>query len=414
LRSAEAALAGLEREDPGRLANVFIIHGTETYYHQRLIRAVRRHVVDPVMEAFNFTSFENEGATLDAVRGAVLTPPVMAGRRLVVVRDPVDLATGGSRTSAGRRDDEDGSGESGDEDNDSGAGDDAAAGDDHGTGSTRPLTRAERTRRWASLFEEVGPDCHLLLALSRDLPGSNRLLKVAGKLDPPADIIRCFPATAKSAEVWVRKLAEALGASIDSGASQALVMRSGDDLTVLEREVEKLLAYVGDKERITIDDVMAVATASAEANVFELVDLIGNRRAYPAVLKLRRLLEQGEPALRLMAMVVRQVRQLHPRAAHRHAAHPRPDGPRDQDRPPRSGEGPGAVHSERGVLSHPACPPGSASRLSGTTRETLVCASRHHAGVGLHPVWRGGRDCQSPSRAAPVVVQDSRPTGRNS
>lgn len=189
-----------------------------------------------------------------------------------------------------------------------GAGDEAgdAAGDAAGAAI---VPYAETVRQWSALLEAVPPGACLVLTLSRDLPSASPLLKTAATLRPAADVIRCLPATTKSAETWVRKLAAELGVSVDQEASQALVMRSGTSLDVLEREVEKLVAYVGgDSHRITARDVGEAATPSAEASVFEMVDHIGSRHPYQAVAKLRRLIEQGEPPLRLMAMVTRQVR----------------------------------------------------------------------------------------------------------
>lgn len=285
---------------------MILIFGTETYYHQRLLRAIRRRVVDPAWEAFSYSYFEHAGATAGAVRGAVLTPTMMAGSRLVVVRDPDELV-GSRRTAAGASTtgDDRSSSDSDDGEADPGDGETGVSGD--GTGGSG-ASRAESARQWAALLGEVPDDCNLVVSLSRDLAASSPLLKAAAQLEPMADAIRCLPATPKSAEVWVRKLVADEGGDIEPTASQSLVLRSGADLSVLEREVEKLVAYAGPGRKITDADVLVAATPSAEASVFDLVDLIGNRRTYEAVVKLRRLLEQGEPALRLMAMVVRQVR----------------------------------------------------------------------------------------------------------
>lgn len=286
---------------------MILIFGTETYYHHRLLRAIRRRVVDPAWEALNYSYFEHAGATAGAVRGAVLTPTMMAGSRLVVARDPDELV-GSRRTAAGANpagDDRPSSDPDDGETADPGDGETGVGGD--GTGGSG-ATRAEGARQWAALLGEVPDDCHLVVSLSRDLTASSPLLKAAAQLEPTVDAIRCLPATPKSAEVWVRKLVADVGGDIEPTASQSLVVRSGADLSVLEREVEKLVAYAGPGRKITDADVLVAATPSAEASVFELVDLIGSRRTYEAVVKLRRLLEQGEPALRLMAMVVRQVR----------------------------------------------------------------------------------------------------------
>ncbi len=301
MRSAEAALASLEAPDPGALARVFIIYGEEPYYQRRLARAIRRHVLDPAFEAFNYTFLEHQAATAGAVREVVLTPPMLASRRLVVVRDPAELlsARSGRKPEAEGEDGEDGSEEG------PAALPAADAGDPP---DAPPLTASELVKNWCALLPEVSQEVCLVVTLGWDLGDGHALLKTATKLDPPADIIRCLPATPRSAETWVRKMASELGAEIDSDASQALVLRSGSDLILLEGEIKKLLSYVGSRSRVTAEDVLEAATPSAEASVFELVDHIGSRHPYQAVAKLRRLLEQGEAPLRLMAMIVRQVR----------------------------------------------------------------------------------------------------------
>jgi len=274
-------------------ARVFIIHGDETYYHQRLVRAIRGRTLTSDLEAFNYTFLEHDGATPGAAMAAVLTPPMMADHRLVVVRDPAGLAEG--RRGPARVADQAGSADDGE----------LPEGED----SDRPPgAAADSPREWASVLQAVPAGTRFVLSISRELPTAGPVLKSAAALSPAADVIRCFTATAKSAESWVRRMTAEGGGSIDAGASQALVARSGTSLAILEKEIEKLLAYTGDTARIKTEDVLAAATPSAEASVFELVDHIGSRRPFQAVLKLRRLIEQGELPLRLMAMVVRQVR----------------------------------------------------------------------------------------------------------
>lgn len=309
LRSAEAALADLEKTAPAALqANVFLIYGDETYYHHRLVRAIRRHTLTPDLEAFNYTFLEHEGATPGAVRGAALTPPMMADHRLVVVRDPADL-TGGRRGASRDAERAEPTGDAGAPGEEGGPGDAEGPPEEQlDDGETKGASASEAPRQWATLLEEIPAETRLVLSLGRDLSPSSPLLKSAAGLKPAADVIRCFAATARSAESWVRRMTAEAGGRIDPDASQALVTRSGTSLLILEKEIEKLLTYAGEPARITVDHVLAAATPSAEASVFELVDHIGSRRAYEAVAKLRRLMEQGELPLRLMAMVVRQVR----------------------------------------------------------------------------------------------------------
>jgi len=318
LRSAEAALDDLERPDSEPLARVYLIYGTESYYHSRLVRAIKARTVEPSTEAFNYAFFEHQGATPGAVRGAALTPPMMAACRLVVVRDPEDIVQSRGDGSRGEnRGDEDAGRAAAEADGERFTGSPGGAGEDSDTraDSGTPLPPGQRLEPWMALLEEIPAGTRLVMTLSVDLPATSALIKAAAKLKPPADVIRCLEATPKTAEVWVRRIAAELGGVMDHAASQALVMRSGTSLAVLEQEIKKLLSYVAgpgdgdpDRPRVTTEDVIAAATPSAEASVFEMVDHIGSRRSHAAVMSLRRLVEQGEPPLRLLAMVTRQVR----------------------------------------------------------------------------------------------------------
>ncbi len=316
MQSSEAALSDLGQAKPGDLRHLYLIFGEETYTQGRLLALIRRLALDPSTEAWNYTFADQEAATLANVRAAVLTPPVMSARRLVVARNPAELAASPKEPGPGAGDgDEGGEAEAGVAPRADAPVAPRADAPDSGPAETPRRAAAEAQRpgpaeaakNWAALLPQVPPETCLVLALGWDLAPTNALLRAATELEPQAAVIRCLPATAKSAEVWVRNITEAHGGTISREAAQALVLRSGTDLSILEREIEKLIVYVGGRE-IEAADVAEAATPSAEASVFELVDHLGSRRPYQAVTKLRRLLEQGEPPLRLMAMVTRQVR----------------------------------------------------------------------------------------------------------
>jgi DNA polymerase-3 subunit delta len=83
----------------------------------------------------------------------------------------------------------------------------------------------------------------------------------------------------------------------------------GNDLRLLDQEIDKLLLYA-DGKQVTETDVRALVSRAREASVFDLVDHVGRREADKALRLLHRLLDEGEPPLRLMAMLARQVRIL--------------------------------------------------------------------------------------------------------
>ena len=69
---------------------------------------------------------------------------------------------------------------------------------------------------------------------------------------------------------WVEDRFRAQRVETEGGAAQMLAELSGPDLRSLQAEVDKLATFVGDRGRVTRDDVLRAAGHSADQNPFEL------------------------------------------------------------------------------------------------------------------------------------------------
>ncbi len=119
----------------------------------------------------------------------------------------------------------------------------------------------------------------------------------------------CDPLSPRDAPAWVARAAAALGKHLGPQAAGALVALAGTHLRTLALEVEKLAAYVGERQEITADDVDAVASRLAETSVFALTDAIGERNPRKALQALEALL-QAEHPLPVLALIAAQYRRL--------------------------------------------------------------------------------------------------------
>ena len=99
-----------------------------------------------------------------------------------------------------------------------------------------------------------------------------------------------------------------LGKQMDAGCAQALVFTVGHDAALLKQEMEKLAAYVGERETVTEEDIAAICIRSLECSVFQMVDaqVAGNNLA--ACQLLNSVLEGGEDRFMGLAMLLRQYR----------------------------------------------------------------------------------------------------------
>ncbi|MCH7640075.1 MAG: DNA polymerase III subunit delta [Bacteroidetes bacterium] len=74
---------------------------------------------------------------------------------------------------------------------------------------------------------------------------------------------------------WISRRLKAKGYAVQGGAAQMIAEAVGPELRTTSHEIDKLIAYVGEQKTITEDDVIHAAGHSREANVFELQKAIG-------------------------------------------------------------------------------------------------------------------------------------------
>jgi DNA polymerase-3 subunit delta len=110
-------------------------------------------------------------------------------------------------------------------------------------------------------------------------------------------------------ERWIRRKVSDGDGSISSRAVHLLAINVGNDLDLLDQEIEKLLLYKNG-ESIEPEDVTLLCPYVAEASIFDLVDAMGNRNGKIAAQILRKKLDEGTDPSFLFAMVVRQFRLL--------------------------------------------------------------------------------------------------------
>jgi DNA polymerase-3 subunit delta len=105
----------------------------------------------------------------------------------------------------------------------------------------------------------------------------------------------------------IRERAQALFAKvpcrINAGALDLFLEKVGTDTRQLVMEVEKLTLYIGDRKEITVEDVKAITSSSAEAIAWDFTDALGERRLDEALKILRQLIFQGEAPIGIMFAV---------------------------------------------------------------------------------------------------------------
>ena len=107
---------------------------------------------------------------------------------------------------------------------------------------------------------------------------------------------------------WVRRRFRALDHDIDSELARYLIFLCGDLMNGLISEIGKIGSYASHRV-VTRADIDAVATPQLDAVVFQMTDAIAAGNFDKAASVLGDLLHMGEPPIKLLSVLGRQLRQ---------------------------------------------------------------------------------------------------------
>jgi len=107
-----------------------------------------------------------------------------------------------------------------------------------------------------------------------------------------------------------QKLLERYGKNLTPAAWIALGKKTGFELRRSLAELEKLIFFVGDRGSVEESDVEEVVGKTREDSIFDLTTALSEKNQLAALAALRALLDQGLHHLMILSMIVREIRLL--------------------------------------------------------------------------------------------------------
>jgi DNA polymerase-3 subunit delta len=246
----------LESRLDERVEPVYLIAGDQDLLRELSLRKIQKAAVGEAPSPFNFERFDGESESADRVLNAANMMPLLGGRRLLVVR------------------------------------------------------RASR------LFETEGsilayicdpnPSTVLVLDLEKK-PDARR--KGWKDVEKKLAVVACDALEPWEREEWVSQEARERGLKLDREEVRYLVTEVGPDLRRLSNELEKLSLYASG-DRLDLETIGEVLGRGRAQSVFKLIDAVAGGDSPGALRQLGRLLEEGEPPLRILSLLDRHVGQL--------------------------------------------------------------------------------------------------------
>jgi DNA polymerase-3 subunit delta len=149
----------------------------------------------------------------------------------------------------------------------------------------------------------VSPPRGALLILDvKSWPKNTRLFKL---VDKHGLALECRELSGAALTKWLQSHAqEQHGKTLDREAAMLIPQLAGDGLALLEQEIAKLAALVGDAPEITRDDVTRVVGGWRLETTWEMLDAVRDNRPAKALQALDKLLLAGEAPQKILGGVV--------------------------------------------------------------------------------------------------------------
>ena len=172
------------------------------------------------------------------------------------------------------------------------------------------LNKLSQAEACLDIINDIPSYCTVVFLQSAQFEPDGRVKFIKG-LRSAAKELKFSPQTQGMLTDWIARRFSAAGKSIDLGAAQRLIFVSGDLMSRLIPEIEKIAAYAKGP-RVTEADVDAVANHIPEAVVFEMTEFISQKKYNSALSVLSELLsdKNNEPIM-MLAVLGQQMRKLY-------------------------------------------------------------------------------------------------------
>ena len=243
----------LKNKELGRL---YFFHGEETFLLNHYLLQMKKQLLDPLTESFNFHRLNNETFDIRDFADAVEHLPMMAENTFVQV-DDIDLFK---------------------------------------------MNEGDRTKM-TEILADIPDYCTVVFTyLTAQWKPDKRLKKLWEAVDENGTVVEFAKQDQRDLIAWVTRHFLARQKRISTDLCAYLIDITGGTMTALSGEIDKICAYSGADE-IRKTDIDAVTEPVLDAVVFQMTDLLSAGRYDQALAKLQQLLKMQQEPLAILGAV---------------------------------------------------------------------------------------------------------------
>ena len=240
-----------------QVAPAYLFEGEDLYTRRLALRELKKKLITPAREDFNFSLFSAPGASTQVIVETLSLLPLKDDWRLIVLEDADKLTQGDQLIIANYL--------------------------------KRPV------------------DSSCLVCLGEKFDQRKRFYQAFKK---KGEIVTFNPPGQREAQALVKEIEEREGKKVSSPALAELLERFQGDLDHLKNEMEKLILFIHPRKIIERKDVVEITGQGKGEGTFDFLALWRKKEVGKALFVLGHLLRKGEHPLGIHALMVREVRIL--------------------------------------------------------------------------------------------------------
>ena len=244
------------------LQRLYFFHGEETFLLNHYLGQMKKQILDPLTESFNYHRLTGETFDILDFGDAVENLPMMAESTFVQV-DDIDPFK---------------------------------------------MNEADRTRM-AEILSDIPEYCTVVFTYVTVPWKPDKRLKKLWEAVDAGSIVEFAKQDQRGLVAWIQRHFAAHKKRIDASLCVYLIEITGGTMTALSGEIDKICSYSGSDE-IRRSDIDAVTEPVLDAVVFQMTDLLSAGRYGEALLKLQQLLKMQEEPIKILGAVGGQFRRL--------------------------------------------------------------------------------------------------------
>jgi DNA polymerase III subunit delta len=203
---------------------VYWLEGEEEYYIDQVMQYAEHKILTEAEAGFNLTVFYGKDAAWPEVVNACMRYPMFSERQVVLLKEAQQM---------------------------------------------RDIDKLE-----PYIENPLSSTVFVVSYKEKKVDGRSRLAKI---LKEKGELLSTKKMYENQLPEWTNELVESKGFSISSKALMLLLEHIGNDLSRINNEIDKLIVNLGDRKKISEDDIEKYIGVSKEYNVFELQDALAKK-----------------------------------------------------------------------------------------------------------------------------------------